>query len=91
MSLCKRKLLHQRLPCLFRNIKKLKRERWSRLSGKRSYHVPFLKTDFREQVFKEDLLDLVIGGNTMELKRQYIIDEDNHKVAVQLDIDTVMV
>lgn len=24
----------------------------------------------------------------MELKRQYIIDEDNHKVAVQLDIDT---
>ncbi|MGZ5059335.1 MAG: hypothetical protein ACXWE3_12830, partial [Methylobacter sp.] len=24
----------------------------------------------------------------MELKRQYIVDEDNHKVAVQLDIDT---
>lgn len=24
----------------------------------------------------------------MELKRQYIFDEDNHKVAVQLDIDT---
>jgi hypothetical protein len=24
----------------------------------------------------------------MEFKRQYIVDEDNHKVAVQLDIDT---
>jgi hypothetical protein len=24
----------------------------------------------------------------MELKRQYIVDEDNHKVAVQLDIGT---
>lgn len=24
----------------------------------------------------------------MELKRQYIVDEDNHKIAVQLDIDT---
>ena len=24
----------------------------------------------------------------MELKRQYIVDEDNQKVAVQLDIDT---
>ncbi|MCK9635427.1 MAG: hypothetical protein M0R41_04040 [Methylobacter tundripaludum] len=24
----------------------------------------------------------------MELKRQYIVDEDNHQVAVQLDIDT---
>ena len=24
----------------------------------------------------------------MDLIRQYIIDEDNHKVAVQLDIDT---
>jgi hypothetical protein len=24
----------------------------------------------------------------MELKRQYIVDEDNHKVAVQLDIET---
>ena len=24
----------------------------------------------------------------MELKRQYIVDEQNHKVAVQLDIET---
>lgn len=24
----------------------------------------------------------------MELKRQYVVDEDNRKVAVQLDIDT---
>ncbi len=24
----------------------------------------------------------------MELKRQYIVDEDNRKIAVQLDIDT---
>jgi hypothetical protein len=24
----------------------------------------------------------------MELKRQYIVDENNHKIAVQLDIDT---
>lgn len=29
-----------------------------------------------------------MGSNTIELKRQYIVDEDNHKVAVQLDIDT---
>ena len=31
---------------------------------------------------------LTIGVKIMELIRQYIIDEDNHKVAVQLDIDT---
>lgn len=34
------------------------------------------------------LLGKLLVAVHMELKRQYIVDEDNHKVAVQLDIDT---
>ncbi len=33
-------------------------------------------------------LVLLFGGKIMELKRQYIVDEANQKVAVQLDIAT---